>query len=80
MDLQLYLVVLGLFVLLLIASLLQPAARRLNFPFTVLLAAAGVLLGGGMGDGVQDGDAGRGSGHATINLEEVSWGRRRNTA
>ena len=36
---------LGLFVLLLIASLLQPVARRLNFPFTVLLAAAGVVLG-----------------------------------
>jgi CPA1 family monovalent cation:H+ antiporter len=45
MDLHLFLVVLGLFVLLLIASLLQPVARRLNFPFTVLLAAAGVVLG-----------------------------------
>ena len=30
MDLQLFLVVLGLFMLLLIASLLQPVARRLN--------------------------------------------------
>ena len=45
MDLHLFLVVLGLFVLLLIASLLQPVARRLYFPFTVLLAAAGVVLG-----------------------------------
>ena len=45
MDLELFLVVLGLFVLLLIASLLVPVARRLNFPFTVLLAAAGVALG-----------------------------------
>ena len=45
MVLHLFLVVLGLFVLLLIASLLQPVARRLNFPFTVLLAAAGVVLG-----------------------------------
>ena len=45
MDLHLFLVVLGIFVLLLIASLLQPAAKRLNFPFTVLLAAAGVVLG-----------------------------------
>ncbi len=44
MDLELFLVVLGLFVLLLIASLLVPVARRLNFPFTVLLAAAGVAL------------------------------------
>jgi CPA1 family monovalent cation:H+ antiporter len=45
MGLQLFLVVLGLFVLLFIASLLVPVARRLNFPFTVLLAAAGVVLG-----------------------------------
>ncbi|MBT3927972.1 MAG: cyclic nucleotide-binding domain-containing protein [Rhodospirillaceae bacterium] len=45
MDLHLFLVVLGLFVLLFIASLLVPVARRLNFPFTVLLAAAGVVLG-----------------------------------
>ena len=45
MGLQLFQVVLGLFVLLFIASLLVPVARRLNFPFTVLLAAAGVVLG-----------------------------------
>jgi len=45
MGLHLFLVVLGLFVLLFIASLLVPVARRLNFPFTVLLAAAGVVLG-----------------------------------
>jgi len=42
---QIYLVVIGLFGLLLIASLLQPLARRINFPFTVLLALAGVVLG-----------------------------------
>jgi len=42
---HLYLVVLGLFALLLIASLLLPVANRMNFPFTVLLAGAGVLLG-----------------------------------
>ena len=45
MDLHLFLVVLGLFVLLFIASLLLPVARRLNFPFTVMLAAVGVILG-----------------------------------
>jgi len=45
MGLHLFLVVLGLFVLLFFASLLVPVARRLNFPFTVLLAAAGVVLG-----------------------------------
>lgn len=45
MDLHLFLVVLGLFVLLFISSLLVPVARRLKFPFTVMLAAVGVILG-----------------------------------
>ncbi len=45
MEHQIYLVVLGLFALLLIASLLHPLSRRINFPFTVLLALAGVVLG-----------------------------------
>ena len=45
MENQIYLVVIGLFGLLLIASLLQPLAKRINFPFTVLLALAGVILG-----------------------------------
>jgi CPA1 family monovalent cation:H+ antiporter len=45
MEHQLYLVVLGLFALLLIASLLHPLSRRINFPFTVLLALGGVVLG-----------------------------------
>ncbi|MCH7929470.1 MAG: cation:proton antiporter [Proteobacteria bacterium] len=38
-------VVLGLTGLLAITSLLLPVARRLNFPFTVLLAAVGVVFG-----------------------------------
>ena len=42
---HLYLIVLGLFALLLLAGLLLPIAKKLNFPFTVLLAAAGVGLG-----------------------------------
>ncbi len=42
---NLYLIVLGLFALLLLAGLLMPLAKKLNFPFTVLLAAAGVALG-----------------------------------
>lgn len=42
---NLYLIVLGLFALLLLAGLLMPLAKKLNFPFTVLLAAAGVILG-----------------------------------
>ncbi|NHN39806.1 cyclic nucleotide-binding domain-containing protein [Pseudomaricurvus alcaniphilus] len=37
--------ILGLAGLLTIASLLQPLALRLNFPYTVLLAAAGIVLG-----------------------------------
>ncbi len=37
--------ILGLAGLLTIASLLQPVAIRLNFPYTVLLAAAGIVLG-----------------------------------
>ena len=45
MKMHLFLVVLGLFVLLFIASLLLPVVRRLNFPFTVMLAAVGVILG-----------------------------------
>ncbi|MGF1759291.1 cation:proton antiporter [Photobacterium sagamiensis] len=41
-----FLLVLGLVGLLTIASLLLPIANRINFPYTVLLAAAGSLLGG----------------------------------
>lgn len=40
-----FLLVLGLIGLLTIASLLLPIANRINFPYTVLLAAAGSLLG-----------------------------------
>ncbi|MDX1301249.1 cation:proton antiporter [Photobacterium sp.] len=43
---QTFLLVLGLVGLLTIASLLLPIANRINFPYTVLLAAAGSLLGG----------------------------------
>ncbi|WP_299017564.1 cation:proton antiporter [uncultured Photobacterium sp.] len=41
-----FLLVLGLVGLLTIASLLLPIANRINFPYTVLLAVAGCLLGG----------------------------------
>ncbi|OLQ75501.1 hypothetical protein BIT28_22995 [Photobacterium proteolyticum] len=41
-----FLLVLGLIGLLTIASLLLPIANRINFPYTVLLAVAGSLLGG----------------------------------
>lgn len=41
-----FLLVLGLVGLLTIASLLLPIANRINFPYTVLLAVAGSLLGG----------------------------------
>ncbi len=40
-----FVVVLGLTGLLAITSLLLPVARRLNFPYTVLLAAVGVVFG-----------------------------------
>ncbi|MEJ2763472.1 cation:proton antiporter [Photobacterium sp. MCCC 1A19761] len=40
-----FLLVLGLIGLLTIASLLLPIANRINFPYTVLLAVAGSLLG-----------------------------------
>lgn len=42
---EVYLTVLGLFGLLTIAVLMLPAARRLNFPYTVLVAFVGILLG-----------------------------------
>ncbi len=45
MEHQTFLVVLGLIGLLGLAALLLPASRRLNVPFTVLLAAAGCALG-----------------------------------
>ncbi len=41
-----FLLVLGLVGLLTIASLLLPIANRINFPYTVLLAVAGCILGG----------------------------------
>ncbi len=41
-----FLLVLGLVGLLTIASLLLPIANRINFPYTVLLAVAGCMLGG----------------------------------
>ncbi len=45
MEHQLYITVLGLAGLLGLAVLMLPAAQRLNFPYTVLLAAVGLLLG-----------------------------------
>lgn len=44
-DLGLWSTVLGLTGLLMLAVLMLPAARRLDFPYTVLLAAVGVLIG-----------------------------------
>lgn len=40
-----YIIVLGLTGLLAITSLMLPVAQRLNFPFTVLLAAMGIVFG-----------------------------------
>ena len=40
-----FVTVLGLTGLLAITSLLLPVARRLNFPYTVLLAAVGIIFG-----------------------------------
>ena len=40
-----YLSVLGLFGLLSIAVLMLPAARKLNFPYTVLVALVGIIIG-----------------------------------
>ena len=37
--------ILGLIGLLTLVSFLMPLAKRLNFPFTVLLAAVGIVLG-----------------------------------
>ena len=45
MEHQTFLVVLGLIGLLGLASLLLPVAKRINIPFTVLLAAAGCAIG-----------------------------------
>lgn len=48
MESDLPLVVLGLGLLLALSALILPMAERLNFPFTVLLAAVGILLGLGL--------------------------------
>lgn len=42
---DLWLVVLGLSIIFMLAALMVPAASRLNFPYTVLLAAVGLALG-----------------------------------
>ena len=42
---QIWLTVLGLSVILMLAALMVPAAARLNFPYTVLLAAVGLVVG-----------------------------------
>ena len=45
MEEQTWSTVLGLSGLLLLAVMMVPMARRLNFPYTVLLAVVGVVIG-----------------------------------